>query len=343
MVTTLQNTLYITTQGAYVSRDHDSLVVKVDKVEKLRIPRLHVGGVVCLGRVGVSPDALGSCADEGITVTFLSENGRFLAKVEGTRQGGIVLRRAQHRAADDPAASLALVRSFVAGKVANTRAFVLRRLRESDEGERAHGDTVVEALERSLRVIAEAGTIEQLRGYEGDAAARYWGWFASTLHGADEGVVFEGRSRRPPTDPVNAMLSFGYALLLQDCIAALATAGLDPDLGFLHFERPGRPSLALDLMEEFRVVLVDRLVVAMVNRKQVRGRDFVAREGGGIEMSSEARRALIVAYQERKRETIKHPWTGDELVWGLLVMYQARLLARAIRGELAPYPPFLLK
>lgn len=343
MAVVVQNTLYITTQGAYVSKEHESLVVRIEKVERLRIPRLHVGGVVCFGRVGVSPEALGACMEEGIEVTYLTESGRFLGRVVGTSQGGIVLRRAQHRAADDPAKCAALAQSFIAGKVANTRTFVLRGMRDGDESARVAGAEVSASLARTLEQLERADRVDVLRGLEGEAAARYFGWLPSALRTKDEGMVFRGRSRRPPLDPVNAMLSFGYALLLHDCVAALASVGLDPDLGFLHDERPGRPSLALDLMEELRVAFVDRMVVAMINLGQVRSRGFVVRDGGGVEMEPDTRKAFLSEYQTRKKDTVTHPYTGDEVRWGLVATVQARLLARAIRGDLQPYPPFVMK
>jgi len=311
MATVVLNTLYITTQGAYVSKEHESLVVRVEKVERLRIPRLHVGGVVCFGRVGVSPEAMGACMEEGIEVTFLSEGGRFLGRVVGTSQGGVVLRRAQHRAADDPAQCAALARSFIVGKVANMRTFVQRATRDGDESMKGASASVVTSLARTLEQLERESSVDVLRGLEGEAAARYFGWFGSALRTKEPGMAFRGRTRRPPRDPINAMLSFGYALLLHDCVAALASVGLDPDIGFLHEERPGRPSLALDLMEELRVAFVDRMVVAMVNLGQVRERDFVVREGGGVEMEDDARKRFLSEYQTRKKDTVTHPYTGE--------------------------------
>lgn len=343
MAVTVANTLYVTTQGAYISKEHESLVVKFEKEELLRIPRLHVGGVVCFGRVGMSPDAMGACMEEGIDVTFVSESGRFLGRVVGTGAGSVVLRRTQHRAADDPSQCAELARSFITGKVANTRTFVQRAMRDGDDEARSAGASVVDSLARGLSQLENAETVDVLRGLEGEAAARYFGWFDHALRTREEGLRFKGRSRRPPRDPVNAMLSFGYTMLMHDCVAALGSAGLDPDVGFLHEERPGRPSLALDLMEELRVAFVDRMVVAMVNLGQVRERDFVVRDGGGVEMTEATRKLFLTEYQTRKRDTVTHPYTGDEVRWGMVAMVQARLLARAIRGDLRPYPPFVMK
>lgn len=337
------NTLYITTQGAYVSKEHESLVVWVEKEQRLRIPRLHVGGLVCFGRVSVSPEAMGVCMEEGIEITFLTESGRFLGRVVGTSQGGVVLRRTQHRVADDPGQCAALARSFIVGKVANARTFVQRVARDGDEAMKKASAAVVTSLARTLEQLERTETVDELRGLEGEAAARYWGWFGSALRSKEAGMVFQGRTRRPPRDRINAMLSFGYSLLLHDCIAALASVGLDPDVGFLHEERPGRPSLALDLMEELRVPFVDRMVVAMVNLGQVRERDFIVHDGGGVEFGSDARKAFVSEYQARKKDTVTHPYTGDEVRWGMVPMVQARLLARAIRGGLRPYPPFAMK
>lgn len=339
-----QNTLYVTTQGAYLSKDHETVVVRVDREPRLTVPLHHLGGIVCFGRVSMSPELMGACSDAGIGISFLSEHGRFLARVEGGRSGNVLLRREQYRAADDPGRSHRLARSFVVGKVANCRAVLMRGAREAATEESR------EALERAARRLADAGasllqspTVESVRGHEGDAAATYFGAFDHVIRKQKEVFRFEGRNRRPPRDPINALLSFLYALLLHDCASALAATGLDPQVGFLHVDRPGRPGLALDLMEEFRPILADRVAISLVNLEQLRAEEFRTRETGGVEMTDEARRTVLVAYQQRKQEELMHPYIAERTSWALVPHLEARLLARAIRGELDGYPPFLWK
>jgi CRISPR-associated protein Cas1 len=339
-----QNTLYVTTQGAFLAKDHDTVVVRVDREARLTVPLHHLGGIVCFGRVAMSPELMAACAGSGIGISFLTENGRFLARVEGEASGNVLLRRAQYRAADDPGRCCRLARSFVVGKVANARAVVMRAAREAatDEGR--------EALEGAAARLAAAGSallgsaaIEAVRGHEGDAAATYFGAFDHLIRKQKDAFRFDGRNRRPPRDPVNALLSFLYALLLHDCASALQATGLDPAVGFLHVDRPGRLGLALDLMEELRPILADRLAVSLINLEQLRFEGFVARETGAIEMREDARKTVLVAYQKRKQEELKHPFVDERMTWARVPHVQARLLARTIRGDLDDYPAFLLK
>jgi len=342
------NTLYVTSQGAYLSKDGANVVVAVDGAERARVPIHTLGGVVGFGRVALSPPLLGFCAEEGVTISFLSEHGRFLARVEGPVSGNVLLRREQYRRTDDPERCAALVRSLVIGKALNQRAVLRRALR--DHGERLAPPAAVAALEAAearLTDIARRAERPQstdlLRGLEGEAANVYFAVFDALILIPDEGLRFAGRSRRPPLDPVNALLSFVYALLVHDVRSALETTGLDPAVGFLHRDRPGRPSLALDLMEEFRPFFADRLVLSLINRRQVGAKGFRRMENGACLMTDELRKAVLVAYQERKREELRHPYLGEPTTVGLLWHLQAQLLARHLRGDLDGYPPFVWK
>jgi CRISPR-associated protein Cas1 len=335
----LLNTLYVTTHGAFVGREAESLKVRIERETRLQVPVHHLASVVCFGAITVSPDALALCAEKGVTVVFLTGSGRYVARLEGPLGRTATLRRAQYAVAADEARALVLARGFVAGKIANART-QLRRAGRTRESE-------VERLDRAaerLRVLGErtltTATLDGLRGVEGEAAARYFDAFDAML--ATDLFAFERRSRRPPENEVNAMLSFGYALLTADCLAAAEGAGLDPAVGFLHAERPGRPALALDLVEEFRVLFVDRLVLALVRLGQLKPADFNRLPTGEVRMSDAARRAFLSEYQKRKREAVQHPMAKEPGTWAYMPHVQARLLARAIRNELE-YVPFLAK
>lgn len=341
------NTLFVTSEGARLRRDGQNLVVLVDEVEKARFPIHGLGGVVAMGRVSASPAALQLCAESGVTVTFLSETGRFLARVEGPVSGNVLLRREQHRRSLDATGCSAVVRSLVIGKALNQRAVLRRALR--DHGGRL-GDEARSALERAAERLTDVarraqgrGDVDVLRGLEGEAGRAYFEAFDHLLLVEEEAFRFRGRSRRPPLDAVNALLSFVYTLLTHDLRSACETVGLDPAVGFLHRDRPGRPSLALDLAEEFRPWLADRLVASLINRRQVGARDFRRLENGAVLLSDEARKAVIVAYQERKREELRHPILEETMTIGLVPLVQAQLLARHLRGDLDAYPPFLWK
>ncbi len=344
-MTNLANTLFVTTPGAYLRKDHESIAVRVERKTVLTVPLHHLAGVVCLGQVGVSHGFLQACGKAGVAVTFLSRTGRFLARVEGPRSASVALRRAQFRHAADPAAAARIARGIVIGKIANSRTLLLRGAREaSGDDERSELETAAQALGASLdRLGREEPALDALRGYEGEAARRYFEVF-DRLVKRDRGAFrWSGRSRRPPLDPINALLSFLYALLVHDTDAAVQSVGLDPGVGFLHADRPGRPSLALDLAEEFRSAIADRLAVSLVNLGQVQPEGFIRAETGSVSMNDTTRKAVIVAYQRRKQEPILHPFTGEQGTIGLSVFVQARLLARAIRGDLDAYPPFALR
>ncbi len=338
------NTLYLMTEGAYLHRDGLALKVEVEKEERLRVPVHHLESVVAMEQVMVSPSAMGLLAENGVSLTFLSYSGRLLARVDAPVSGNVVLRRKQFRAADDSAKCLALAKSFTAGKLQNARNTLLRAARDIEKGPDSEAlDQAARDLADSLRALERVESLEEVRGHEGSAARAYFGVFDRLFSQQKLDFVMDGRNRRPPKDPVNALLSFLYALLLHDCVAALSATGLDPNVGFLHGDRPGKPSLALDMMEEFRTLLADRLVLAMVNRKQVAAKGFEKREGGGVEMDNGTRKAVVAAWQERKKEEVTHPLLDQKCRIGQLPYLQAKLLARVIRGDDPVYIPCVLR
>ena len=339
----LLNTLYVTTQGAYLSRDGENLLVQVERETKMRLPIHTLGSVVCFGRVSCSPPLMHLCAERHVAISFLSERGRFWAKVQGPVSGNVLLRREQYRRADDPEAAMKIARNIVIAKVVNSRKVLLRAIRD-------HQDTVDDGLLKNaaenLKQIVEedlvrACNLEAIRGREGHAARIYFDVFDHLILKQKRSFFFEERSRRPPLDNMNALLSFLYTLLGHDVASSLEAAGLDPAVGFLHQDRPGRPSLALDLMEEFRPYLVDRLALSLVNRQQVKGKGFTKSESRAVFMDDDTRKTVILAYQKRKQEEIRHPFLEDAMPVGLLSHAQAMLFARFIRGDMDGYPPFL--
>lgn len=338
----IQNTLYLLTPGLYVHRDHLSLRVEQDDQLKLSLPIHNLESVLVFGPSSVSPPAMQLCWENGVTVAFLSEHGRFLARVEGVPQGSVLLRRAQHRFADDSALALPLIKNLVAGKVQNSRWLLNRTAREAtDEAERTRLVATAQQLAYALRELPAAVHADAARGVEGRAAALYFDVFPLHLKPAvRERFPFDGRERRPPRDALNCLLSFLYALLRHDCVAALTAVGLDPFVGFLHTDRPGRESLALDLMEEFRP-LADRLAITLLNRGELKVTDFVEREGGAWELTEAGRKALVAAWQERKLEETRHVQFKEKVRYGQLPFLQARILARVLRGDIPSYLPHL--
>lgn len=338
------NTLFVTTQGAYLHQYGEALVVKVEEEAKLQLPLHLLGGIVCFGQVSVSPWLMAKCAEQGVAISFLSEQGKFLARVMGFTPGNVLLRREQYRRADDGPASAAIARNVVAAKIANARTVLLRGARDHpDEKDRGELAKAAARLAYGLRQLRDSGDLDLVRGIEGESANAYFGVFDHLITAQREGFAFAGRSRRPPLDPVNALLSFLYAMLGHDARAACESAGLDSQVGFLHRDRAGRPGLALDLMEEFRPFLADRLALSLINRQQVRGDGFRKAASGGVEMDDETRKAVLTAYQKRKQDKVTHPFLGEEVTVGLLLHLQARLLARHLRGDLDAYPPFVWK
>ncbi|MDD2240874.1 MAG: type I-C CRISPR-associated endonuclease Cas1c [Kiritimatiellae bacterium] len=337
------NTLYITTQGTYLRKEGQSVVVEVEKKVCARLPIHNLDGLICFGNVLCSPFLLGHCGENGVAVSFLSEYGRFLARVAGPQSGNVLLRREQYRRADDLARSADLARAFVLGKLNNCRTVLQRHLRDHPHAEgNAKVEVLVPRLLQQMIRLQGPMPLDEVRGVEGDAAHAYFGVF-NTLLNSKTGFEFHERNRRPPLDPVNALLSFLYTLLAHDCRSACESVGLDPQVGFLHRDRPGRPGLALDLMEEMRPFLVDRLVLSLINRQQISLRDFTTSETGAVLLKDEPRKQILKAWQERKQDEITHPFLGEKMPVGLVPHVQALLLARHLRGDLEAYPPFLWK
>jgi len=336
------NTLYVTTQGAYLAREGETVLVRVEKETKLQLPIHTLAGIVCFGQVSCSPFLLGLCAERGVGVSLLTEYGRFLARVQGPVSGNVLLRRQQYRWADDEVRSIDLARAFIIGKIANSRTVLQRAMR--DHGEKAGMEALEEASARlrfSLDQLPAVSSLNALRGIEGDAASAYFGVFNCLITSQTDDFHFHERSRRPPLDKVNCLLSFVYTLLMHDIRSALESVGLDPAVGFLHRDRPGRASLALDLMEEFRPVLADRLALSLINLGVMKKSGFTQAQTGGVMMDADTRKSLLVAYQKRKQEEINHPFLNEKVEIGLLPFVQALLLARHLRGDLDGYPPFI--
>ena len=337
------NTLYITTEGAWLRKDGANIVMEVDKEIRARLPVHMLESLVCIGRVAVSPQLLGFCSEQGISICYLTANGKFLARVEGPVSGNVLLRREQYRRSDDPIRCASIVRHLLAGKIHNQRAVLARGWR--DHGDKLSDATAFQHALKRLKRIPQRLLIENdvdvLRGLEGEAAQAYFSVFDQLIRADSPTLHFGGRNRRPPRDAFNALLSFIYTLLTHDCRSALETVGLDPAVGFLHRDRPGRPSLALDLAEEFRPLLGERLALSLINRKQLNEGDFQQMENGAVLLKDDARKIVLVAYQERKREELQHAFIGEKVAIGLCPYLQAQMLARHLRGDLDAYPPFL--
>lgn len=340
-----QNTLYLTSTGNYVGRDHLTLRIEVERELKLAVPIHHLESVCVFGPNTFSPAALSLCWEHGVAVNCFSESGYYQGRWEGVANTSVGLRRAQYRLADDPRASALVARQCVAGKLQNSRQSVLRSARECEAAEESRElQTCAAEFVNILRWLErDAETVDQIRGYEGQAASLYFKVFSLHLRGQREEFRFTVRSRRPPLDRINSLLSFLYALLLHDCIAALTATGLDPFVGYLHSDRPNRPGLALDLMEEFRPLLCDRLAITLLNRRQVTPDDFQVREGGAVEFTPAGRKKVIGAYQTRKQDAVVHPLLNQEFRYGQLMLVQARVLARHVRGDLPQYLPCVIR
>jgi CRISPR-associated protein Cas1 len=340
----LLNTLYVTTQGAYLAKDGEAVAVRVEQETKMRVPIHTLGSIISFGQVSCSPFLMGLCGENNVALAFLTENGRFLARVQGPVSGNVLLRRQQYRWADRPEIAARIARSVVIGKIANCRTVLMRALRETPAPAAATElEFACARLARLLETVAAAGDLDQIRGHEGDAARVYFSVFDHLLTASKDDFFFRGRSRRPPMDNVNALLSFVYTLLIHDTVAALEAVGLDPAVGFLHKDRPGRPGLALDLVEELRPVVGDRLALSLINRRQVQSTGFTKTEAGGVMMDDETRKQVLIAYQKRKQEEIQHPFLLERVSFGLVPHTQALLLARFVRGDSDGYPSFLWK
>jgi CRISPR-associated protein Cas1 len=341
----LLNTLYVTTEGAAVRKEGENLVVDIDQEERARVPMHMLASTVIFGGIFVSPPLIQACAARGITIVLLDRIGRFQARIEGPVTGNVLLRRAQYRASETPDE---IVRGFILGKISNQRAVLMRALRDyGTELEVIRSTALKDAIDRLGRILRRVNLatngIDALRGDEGEAANVYFAVFDNLIRVTDPAMRFNGRSRRPPLDALNALLSFLYTLLTHDCRSAAESVGLDPAVGFLHRDRPGRPSLALDLMEELRPILADRLALSLVNRRQIGSRDVEVRDGGAVLLTEEGRRTVLSAWQERKKEERRHPFLEETAPLGLVPYLQAQLLARHLRGDLDAYPSWFWK
>lgn len=335
----LLNTLYITRQETYLHKERETIVIKQGDDKLGQFPSLALDNIHCFGRVSVSPFLMGYLAEQGIGLSFYTDYGRFLVRMQGPETGNVLLRRTQYRWADDTEQSLSVARLMIAAKIANSRSALQRDIR--NHGAQPELQQAVNKLAASLRNAQYASSRETLMGLEGDAANTYFSVLQKRIR--TEGFIFNGRVRRPPTDPVNALLSFAYSMITQDCVSALQGVGLDPYVGFLHQDRPGRPGLALDMIEEFRAGWADRLVLTLINRQQLKSRDFVQESSGAVRLTDDGRKTFLTHYQEKKREELIHPYMKEKIPIGLLPHCQALLLARHLRGDLACYPPWTIK
>ncbi len=338
------NTLYITSEDAYLALDGENVVVKREEAVHARFPLHTLEGIISFSYFGASPALMGACTERNINLAFCRPNGRFLARATGESNGNVLLRRQQYRVADDEMKSCCIAKNMVSGKVFNARWSLERTLRDH----RFQVDTTVlkqasENLQRALGEIAKVENLDSLRGLEGEAAARYFDVFDCLLLNNKNMFFFAGRSRRPPLDPVNAMLSFIYTILANDCASALESVGIDSYVGFLHRDRSGRASMSLDLMEELRPCVADRFVITLVNNRIVQPKDFITRENGAVIFTDDGRKKILKEWQERKKEQITHPFLKEKIPWGLVPYVQSLLLTRLLRGDLDEYPPFLWK
>lgn len=340
----LLNVLYVLAQGAVLHLDQDTVRVEVERETRLKAPLLRLSGIVLLGQVTITPFLIQRCAEDGRSLVWLDRQGRFKARVEGATRGNVLLRRAQHLALSHPDRPTMIARQIVAGKIQNNRQVLLRAAREAiGTPDSAILTVAADAEAVALQRLSTTKNLDIVRGIEGDAARIYFGVFGCMVRADRASFAVDGRSRRPPRDRVNAVLSFLYALVRAECTAALEGVGLDPQVGFLHALRPGRPALALDLMEEFRPVVADRLALTLINRRQLKAEHFEETPGGGVLLNDDGRRAVLVAFQKRKEEELQHRVLKQKVPMGLIPHVQARLLARHLRGDLPDYPPFLYR
>ena len=340
----LLNTLFVTSEDIYLSLDGENVVANRDRQAVARYPLHTLQSIVSFSYPGASPALMGACAEKGIGLAFCTPTGRFLARICGENTGNVLLRRKQYRVADDPDKSCLIARNMIFGKLHNARWSIERTRR--DHGMRVDKEALSAAsqgLQRLLPQVAEATASDTLRGLEGVGAAAYFSVFDEMILNRKEAFFFHGRNRRPSLDRVNAMLSFAYSLLSHDCASALESVGLDAYVGFLHTDRPGRTSLALDLMEELRPCMADRFVLTVINNRMLRPEDFQTQSSGAVLLTNDGRRTFLNAWQEKKREALTHPFLGEKLAWGMIPYVQALLLARHLRGDLDAYPPFLWK
>lgn len=339
----LLNTLYVNTQGSYIRKEGETVVIEQAKKKVLQVPIHTIGDIVCFGNVLCSPFLFGLCGERDISISFLSEYGRFLASVNGPVSGNVLLRREQYRRADNIDVSVAIARNIIFAKVANSRVVLSRAIRDHGEALGTGKDNVkavIKNMKRDVKILETMESLDDIRGIEGNTASQYFGVFNHLINCHKSEFFFQTRSRRPPLDKVNALLSFTYTILAHDVRSAIETVGLDPAVGFLHRDRPGRPGLALDLIEEFRSVIGDRLVLSLINRGQVNPKGFKVSESGAVLMDENTRKTLLSEYQKRKQQEVYHPFIKEKVPIGILFFIQANLMARYIRGDIDGYPPF---
>ena len=340
----LLNTLYITSPDSYLSLDGENIVVQKEEKEAVRIPLHNLEGIVAFGYTGASPALMGACAKRNVPILFMTQNGRFLARVIGETRGNIILRKTQYRVSDSEFSAMDIAKCMILGKICNSKAVVDRALR--DHSLRIDCDAlkrVSASLAGSVAQAKDCMTLDELRGVEGEAARQYFGIFNHLILQQKDTFSFSTRVKRPPTDNVNALMSFLYTLLANDCAAALETVGVDPYAGFMHRDRPGRMSLALDLMEELRAAVADRMVLTLINRREINGKGFVKKENGAVIMDDETKKLVLNAWQTKKKEELVHPFLNEKISWGLVPYAQAMLLARHLRDDMDAYPPFFWK
>jgi len=340
----LLNTLYVTSPNTYLSLDGENIVILKDDTEVSRIPLHNLEGIVAFGYTGASPALMGACAKHNIALSFMKQSGKFLARVVGEVRGNVTLRKSQYRLSDSTEESTKIARNFIMGKIFNARWVIERATRDYAmrlDVDRLKG--VSKVLANSLKLVEQSENLEQLRGVEGEAASQYFSVFDDLILQQKESFYFHYRNKRPPLDNINAMLSFVYTLLVHDISAALETVGLDAYVGFLHRDRPGRVSLALDMMEELRSVYADRFVISLINKREVNADGFSQKENGAVIMDDDTRKTILKTWQSKKQEMITHPFLQEKIEWGLVPYAQAMLLARFIRGDLDGYPPFMWK
>jgi CRISPR-associated protein Cas1 len=340
----LLNTLFVTSENAHLNLDGETVLVEIQKEKVGQFPLHTLESIVCFSYMGATPALMGACAKRGINLSFFRPYGRFLCRVTGESRGNVLLRKQQYRLSDNLEESCQIARNFILGKVYNCRWSIDRTIR--DHGMRIDVEScrrVTGFLAAALERIKAEEDLERLRGVEGECASLYFGIYDSLILNQKESFCFAGRNKRPPLDPVNAMLSFGYTLLANDCAGALEGVGLDAYVGFMHRDRPGRKSLALDLMEELRPVLVDRFVLTLINNRQIGKDDFFVSDSRAVLFTESGRKKFLTAWQEHKREQLTHPYINEKVSWGLVPHIQSMLLARYLRGDLNGYPPFLWK
>lgn len=335
----LLNTLYITRQESYLHKDRETIVIKLGSEKIAQFPILAIGNILCFGQVSVSPPLMGHCGEKGVGLSFYTEYGKFLARVQGKQSGNVLLRRMQYRWADDAIKSVQVSRVIIAAKIANSRSVLMRHIRNN--GENSDIKRAIDSLANTLRRCRVCEDLDSLRGIEGEAASIYFSVFQHLLLVKE--FTFVKRERRPSRDPVNALLSLVYTLFTHECASALQGVGLDPYVGFLHRDRPGRVSLALDMVEEFRAALADRFVLTLINRGEIKASDFITTASGAVQLREEPRKNLLAAFQAKKQEEIAHPYFQEKVPVGLLPHCQAMLLARHMRGDTEFYPPFVVK